>query len=78
MQRVAIAGFGAIGKIIAEHLDRGIDGLSLAAVSARDTRRAEAAMAGFAHPVPVLPLAGLGLPLCCARSPSPLLRPAAR
>jgi len=60
MQRVAIAGFGAIGKVVAEHLDRGIDGLSLAAVSARDTARAEVAMAGFAHPVPVLPLARLG------------------
>ena len=32
MQRVAIAGFGAIGKVVAEHLDRGIDGLALAAV----------------------------------------------
>jgi aspartate dehydrogenase len=64
MQRVAIAGFGAIGKIVAEHLagklHSGIDGLSLVAVSARDTRRAEAALADFAHPVPVLPLARLG------------------
>src|SRR5438874_6576322 len=60
VQRVAIAGFGAIGKVVAEHLDRGIDGLSLAAVSARATKRAEAAMAGFAHAVPVLPLARLG------------------
>src|SRR5213082_1961657 len=60
VQRVAIVGFGAIGKVVAEHLDRGIDGLSLAAVSARDTKRAEAAMAGFAHAAPVLPLARLG------------------
>lgn len=59
-QRVAIAGFGAIGRVVADHLDRGIDGLSLAAVSARDTARAEAAMAGFARPVPVMPLARLG------------------
>jgi len=59
VQRVAIAGFGAIGKVVAEHLDRGIEGLALAAVSARDTARAEAAMAGFACPVPVLPLAQL-------------------
>ena len=59
MQRVAIAGFGAIGKVVAEHLDRGIDGLSLAAVSARDAARATATMAGFARPVPVLPLARL-------------------
>lgn len=60
VQRVAIAGFGAIGKVVAEHLDRGIEGMELAAVSARDTPRAEAAMAGFACPVPVLPLAKLG------------------
>jgi aspartate dehydrogenase len=59
VQRVAIAGFGAIGKVVAEHLDRGIEGLALAAVSARDTARAERAVAGFAHPVPVLPLARL-------------------
>ena len=59
-QRVAIAGFGAIGRVVAEHLDRGIDGLELNAVSARDTARAHAAMAGFANPVPVLPLAQLG------------------
>jgi aspartate dehydrogenase len=59
-QRVAIAGFGAIGKVVAERLDRGIEGLALAAVSARDTARAEAAMAAFARPVPLLPLARLG------------------
>ena len=59
-QRVAIAGFGAIGRVVAEHLDRGIDGLALAAVSARDTARAQAAMAGFAKPVPVLSLGRLG------------------
>ena len=57
--RVAIGGFGAIGKVVAEHLDRGIDGMALAAVSARDRMRAEAAMAGFTRPVPVVPLAGL-------------------
>src|SRR5665213_3479640 len=58
--RVAIGGFGAIGKAVAEALDPGkaggIEGLSLAAVAARDAARAEAAMAAFAHPVPVLPL----------------------
>ena len=53
---VAIGGFGAIGKVVAEALDRGLEGLSLAAVSARDTARAEAAMSGFAHPAPVVPL----------------------
>ena len=57
--RVAIAGFGAIGKVVATHLDRGIDGLALAAVSARDQVRAEQAVAGFVRPVPVAPLASL-------------------
>jgi aspartate dehydrogenase len=57
--RVAIAGFGAIGKIVAGRLDRGIEGLALAAVSARNVARAEAAMAGFMRPVPVVPLARL-------------------
>src|SRR3984893_17336329 len=58
--RVAIGGFGAIGKVVAERLDRGIEGLTLAAVSARDTVRAAAAMAGFAGPMRRLPLARLG------------------
>jgi aspartate dehydrogenase len=57
--RVAVAGFGAIGTAVARRLDRGIDGLALAAVSARDTARAAAAIADFARPVPVLPLARL-------------------
>jgi aspartate dehydrogenase len=57
--RVAVGGFGAIGKVLAQHLDAGIDGLCLAAVSARDTARAETAIAGFARNVPVLPLARL-------------------
>lgn len=59
-QQVAIAGFGAIGRVVAQHLDRGIAGLRLAVVSARDAARAERAMAEFAHPVPVVPLARLG------------------
>jgi aspartate dehydrogenase len=58
--RVAIGGFGAIGKVVAKRLDRGIDGLALTAVSARDAARAKLAMAGFVRPVPVLPLALLG------------------
>jgi aspartate dehydrogenase len=74
--RVAIGGFGAIGKVVAQHIDRGIDGLALAAVSAKDHVRAEATMAGFARPVPVVPLATLwehaGLIVECA--PAALLR----
>ena len=57
--RVALGGFGAIGKAVAERLDRGIEGLVLAAVSARDTARAAAAMADFAHPAPVVELSQL-------------------
>ena len=57
--RVAVAGFGAIGKVVAQRLDRGIDGLALIAVSARDHSRAEQAMAGFARPAPVVPLVQL-------------------
>jgi aspartate dehydrogenase len=58
--RVAIGGFGAIGKTVAGRLDRGIAGLELVAVSARDTARAAAAMADFGRPVPVVPLSRLG------------------
>jgi aspartate dehydrogenase len=80
MQRVAIAGFGAIGKVVAEHLDGrlrdGIEGMELAAVSARNVGRAEAAMADFARPVPVVPLARLAdeadIVVECA--PAPVLR----
>jgi aspartate dehydrogenase len=57
--RVAIGGFGAIGKVVARRLDQGIEGLRLTSVAARDAGRAEAAMAGFARPVPVVPLARL-------------------
>jgi aspartate dehydrogenase len=58
--RVAIGGFGAIGKAVARRLDRGIDGLALAAVSARDAAQAAAVMADFRRPVPVVALAQLG------------------
>jgi len=56
VQRVAIAGFGAIGRVVAQRLDGGIVGLALAAVSARDHSRAEQAIASFARPIPVVPL----------------------
>jgi aspartate dehydrogenase len=57
--RIAIGGFGAIGKVVAGRLDQGIDGLRLTAVAARDAARAQAAMAAFARPVPMMPLARL-------------------
>jgi len=59
VKNVAIAGFGAIGAVVARHLDRGIEGMRLGAVSARDVGRAEAAMVDFACKVPVLPLSRL-------------------
>jgi aspartate dehydrogenase len=57
--RVAVGGFGTIGKAVARRLDQGVDGLTLTAVSARDAARAEAAMVGFARSVPVVPLSRL-------------------
>ena len=79
--RVGIAGFGTIGKVVAAHLDPklpgGIDGVVLAAVSARNLERAEQAMAEFRNPVPVLPLASLGeadLDIVVECAPAALLR----
>lgn len=59
--RVAIGGFGTIGAVVARRLDEGIDGLILAAVSARDRARASERMNSFHRPVPVLPLAELAM-----------------
>jgi aspartate dehydrogenase len=75
--RVGIAGFGTIGKVVAEHIDRGIDGIALGAVSARDVGRAERAMADFARPVPVVPLSRLAeaeLDIVIECAPAALLR----
>ncbi len=59
MITVAVAGLGAIGLPVARKLDEGIPGLTLTAVSARDRAGAEAKMAGFRKPAPVLPLSAL-------------------
>jgi aspartate dehydrogenase len=53
--KVALAGFGAIGGVLARRLDRGIEGLRLAAISARDLEQARRRTGDLAHPVPVLP-----------------------
>lgn len=58
--RVAIGGFGTVGRVVARRLDEGIEGLTLAAVSARDSARAAERMNGFGRQVPVLPLEELG------------------
>lgn len=55
--KVAVGGFGAIGYTVAARLDRGIEGLVLAAVAAREAESARARMAQFRNPVPVV---GLG------------------
>jgi aspartate dehydrogenase len=74
--RVAIGGFGAIGSVVASRLDRGIEGLTLAAVAARDVARAEAAMADFARRAPVVPLAQLseGTDIVVECAPAAVLR----
>jgi aspartate dehydrogenase len=75
--RVGIAGFGMIGKVVAACIDRGIDGVMLAAVSAREIGRAERAMAGFARKVPIVPLSGLAradLDIVVECAPAALLR----
>lgn len=56
---VAIGGLGAIGMQLARALDRGVDGLRLVAVSARDQERARANVAGFAAPPEVVGLGDL-------------------
>ncbi len=57
--KVAIGGFGAIGRELGTRLDRGEPGLQLSAVSARNIAKAEATMSVFRQPVTVVPLAAL-------------------
>ena len=54
--RVAVGGFGAIGRQVAGALDQGIPGLQLVAVSARDREAAAQRLTGFEQPVPVVAL----------------------
>jgi len=58
--KVAIAGLGAIGLRVARAIDRGdIPGLTLVAVSARDTAKAARNLEGFSVKPQILPLAEL-------------------
>jgi aspartate dehydrogenase len=58
--KLGIAGLGAIGLAVAKRIDAGaVDGMRLAAVSARDRAKAGKAVAGFKLPPPVLGLAAL-------------------
>ena len=59
IRTVGIAGLGAIGFQLACALDRGVDGLRLVAVSARDPARAALRVAGFARVPDVVDLAAL-------------------
>jgi aspartate dehydrogenase len=56
---VAIGGLGAIGLKVAQALDRGVEGLLLTLVSARDRERARANVAGFAAAPKVVEVADL-------------------
>ena len=57
--RIAIGGFGAVGRAVARRLDEGIEGLTLVAVSALDQMRARDRMRDYRRQVPVLPLGEL-------------------
>jgi len=48
--KVGIAGLGAIGKVVARRLDRGIDGLTLDSVVVRDREKAARTLAALANP----------------------------
>ena len=57
---VGIGGLGTVGFEVAQRIDRGeVEGLALAAVSARDHARARKRMAGFRKPVEVVVAAEL-------------------
>jgi aspartate dehydrogenase len=55
--RVAIAGFGSIGRLVGQRIDEGIPGMRLVAVSARNLDRAREQLAAFGTAVPAVPLA---------------------
>jgi aspartate dehydrogenase len=74
--RVAVVGLGAIGNRVVEALDRGIDGLVLAAVSVQNPAKHQARLAGLKKPPAMLPIEALSevadLVIECA--PSKLLK----
>lgn len=57
--RVAIAGLGAVGKVIAHELDKGIPGLKLSAVSAKNIAKASEFVQQLSNPVPIVSLGEL-------------------
>ncbi|MGY8676340.1 aspartate dehydrogenase [Bradyrhizobium sp. UFLA05-153] len=74
--RVAIAGLGSIGTKIAVELDRGIEGLVLSAIAARDPDKHRAFLSSLRQPPAILPIEQLAeaadIVVECA--PSHLLR----
>ena len=52
--KVGIAGYGAIGKVVGESLDRGIDGLELIGVCVRNKERGHLRMSSLNKTVPVM------------------------
>jgi aspartate dehydrogenase len=58
-QRVAVVGLGPIGRKVVEALDKGIDGLVLAAVSVQDPAKHRDFLAGLSQPPEILPIDGL-------------------
>ena len=58
-QRVAVVGLGSIGRKVVEALDKGIDGLVLAAVSVQDPAKHRDFLAGLSKPPAILPIDGL-------------------
>ncbi len=75
--RVAVVGLGAIGTKVVEALDRGIEGLTLSAVSAQNPDKHRAWLVGLTSKPAVLPIEALAgaadIVIECA--PSKLLRP---
>jgi aspartate dehydrogenase len=74
--RIAVVGLGAIGTKVVEALDRGIEGLTLSAVSAQNPDKHRAWLAGLTSKAAVLPIEALSgvadIVIECA--PSKLLR----
>jgi aspartate dehydrogenase len=58
--RIAVAGLGAIGTVVARRLDAGIEGLKLVAVAGRDLAKTRAGVADFASAPEVMDATRLG------------------
>jgi aspartate dehydrogenase len=78
--RVAIAGLGAIGRVLARRLAEGIPGLALACVGARDTAKAQAWLDSERIACPILDFAAFPLhaDLAVECAPAAVLEPICR